>query len=108
MKYLLFSMIFLFFLGCEKKEIPLLNHPGAQIYHGQMRVDVRCYRCHGTIGEGSSRAPSLIKEGKTIPHASFIKTVTEGRNQMPGFASVLSEKEVASIIDWLEKIPRNK
>ena len=98
-------MIFLFLVGCETKKIPLESHPGARLYHGKVRVDVRCYRCHGHAGEGSSRAPSLVKEGKTIPHALFLKTVMEGRNQMPSFASVLSETEVTSIIDWLEHLP---
>jgi len=107
MKRLLFSIIFLLFLGCEEKEVPLADHPGAQIYHGKARVDVRCYRCHGPLGEGSSRAPSLIKAGKTIPSPLFIETVMNGRDRMPGFASVLSEKEIESIIDWLQKIHAN-
>ena len=104
MKRVLFLMLFLFFLaGCEKKEIPLGNLPGAQIYHGITRSDVRCFRCHGPIGEGSS-APALVKDGKTIDPALFVKTVLDGRNRMPPFASVLSEVEIKSIIDWLEKV----
>jgi len=107
MKSLFFSIVFLFLLGCEAKEIPLADHPGAQVYHGKVRADVRCYRCHGHTGEGSSRAPSLVKQGKTIPLPLFIKTVMNGRDRMPGFASVLSEKEIASVQDWLEKINTN-
>ncbi len=104
MKRVFFATIFLFFIGCEKKEIPLGNHPGAQIYHGIMRADVRCYRCHGDIGQGGSRAPSLITGGKTIERSLFVKTVLEGRNRMPPFASVLSEQEIEAIADWLEAV----
>ncbi len=102
MKSILFATVFLFLMGCEKKEIPLADHPGAQIYHGILRADVRCYRCHGDVGQGTSRAPSLMTGGKT--HPLFVKTVLEGRNRMPPFASVLSEKDIESISDWLEKV----
>lgn len=104
MKPILFATLLLFFIGCEKKEIPLADHPGAQIYHGIVRADVRCYRCHGDIGTGTSRAPALIAMGKTIERPLFIKTVLNGRNNMPPFSSVLSEAEIESIADWLEKV----
>ena len=98
---LFFSLFFL--LSCEKKPIPLEGHPGAQIFSGLVRSDVRCFRCHGDIGQGTSRAPALVKEGKTIPRDLFVKTVLDGRDQMPPFASVLSEKEIDEIIKWLEE-----
>jgi mono/diheme cytochrome c family protein len=90
-------------MGCQKKEVALPNHPGGQIFHGLKRADVRCYRCHGNRGEGAS-GPPLVQEGKTIPREKFIQTVLDGRNRMPPFRSALTEEEIASIIDWLEKI----
>ncbi len=103
----IFSLIFLIILlgGCEKKTIPLISHPGAQIFHAVKRADVRCYRCHGDRGEGTHRGPSLTHAGKTIPHDLFISTVLDGRNNMPPFRSVLTEDEIRQIIDWLEQIP---
>jgi mono/diheme cytochrome c family protein len=106
MKWVLFAMVFLF-LACEKKEIPLSSHPGAQIYHGVTRMDVRCARCHGDIGEGSSRAPALVTDGHTLPKPEFVKTVLQGRDRMPSFTSVLSDKEIESISDWLEEVHKN-
>jgi mono/diheme cytochrome c family protein len=93
----------LFFLACEKKTIPLGDYPGAQIFHGIVRADVRCYRCHGDIGQGA-RAPALITSGKSIPRDLFVKTVLNGRDKMPPFASVLSEKDIDEIIKWLEAV----
>ena len=93
----------LLLLSCEKQPIPLGDHPGAQIFHGIVRADVRCYRCHGDVGQGA-RAPALVKNGKTIPHDLFVKTVLDGRDRMPPFASVLSEKEIDEIIKWLEAV----
>jgi len=94
----------LFLLSCEKKPIPFGNYPGAQIFSGVVRADVRCYRCHGDIGQGTSRAPALTTNGKTIPRDLFIKTVLNGRDKMPPFDSVLSEKDIDEIIKWLEAV----
>jgi len=99
---LFFSLLFL--LSCEKKPIPLGDHPGAQIFSGIVRADVRCFRCHGDTGQGTSRAPALTKDGKTIPRDLFVKTVLNGRDRMPPFASVISEKEIDEIIAWLEAV----
>jgi hypothetical protein len=46
----------------------------------------------------------LTQGGKTIPREKFIQTVLDGRSRMPPFRSVLTEEEIGSIIDWLEKI----
>jgi mono/diheme cytochrome c family protein len=97
----LFTLLFL--LSCEQKPIPLGNYPGARIFHGIVRADVRCYRCHGDIGQGA-RAPALVTNGKTLPRDLFVKTVLNGRDRMPPFESVLSEKEIEEIIKWLEAV----
>ncbi|MBI3358451.1 MAG: cytochrome c [Nitrospirae bacterium] len=106
MKWGIFSsaLFLLLLLACEKKPIPLGDYPGAQIFNGIVRADVRCYRCHGDIGQGSSRAPALVTNGKTIPRDLFIKTVLNGRDRMPPFESVLSEKDISEIITWLEAV----
>ncbi len=98
---LLFAIVFLF--SCKPKPIPLGDYPGAQIFSGIVRVDVRCYRCHGEIGQGGS-APALVTNGKTMPRDLFVQTVLNGREKMPGFESVLSEKDIDEIIKWLEAV----
>jgi mono/diheme cytochrome c family protein len=103
---LLFSAL-LFLAACEPKKIPLGDQPGAKIFHGIVRSDVRCYRCHGDIGQGSSAMP-LVNNGKTIPRDQFVKTVLNGRNRMPPFASVLSESDIDEIIKWLEAVHKEK
>ena len=100
----LFFLSLVFLLSCEKKPIPLGNTPGAQIFSGIVRADIRCFRCHGDIGQGTSRAPALTTNGKTLSRDLFIKAVLEGRDRMPPFASVLSEKDIDEIIKWLEAV----
>ncbi len=91
--------------GCDGEKIPLADHPGAQIFHGVKRADVRCYRCHGATGQGGHRGPALIRAGETLPRDLFVQTVLDGRGNMPPFRSVLTEEEIVQIIDWLKKIP---
>lgn len=93
---------FFLFAGCEKREFPLPDHPGGQLYNGVKRGDVRCYRCHGDVGAGY-RGPTLVHPGKPIDRQMFVKTVQDGRGNMPAFGSALSENDILQIIDWLEK-----
>jgi len=91
-------------MACARKEILLPQHKGGQIYHGLMRSDVRCYRCHGDAGQGTAGAPALIQNGQVLPADLFIHTVMEGRNRMPPFRSALTEAEAGDIRDWLTEI----
>ena len=90
--------------GCEKKTIPLSTHVGGQIFHGIMRSDVRCYRCHGDLGGGGPSAPPLVSNGKAIDRDLFVQTVLNGRRRMPSFQSALTEEEILTIVDWLEQV----
>ena len=89
--------------GCAKKDFPLPDHPGGRLFNGAARGDIRCYRCHGDVGKGSSRAPTLVHPGQPIDKEMFVKTVLNGRGRMPSFGSALAESDVLQIIDWLEK-----
>ncbi len=97
-------MIFLYQSGCVKGDFPMPTHPGGKIYNGVKRRDVRCFHCHGLRGGGTSLGPSLIQSGKTIPPRKFVSAVVHGRSGMPSFKSVLTEKEILLIADWLEKV----
>jgi len=98
------AFFFLLVGGCQKKDIPLPTHVGGQIFHGITRSDVRCYRCHGDRGEGGMSAPPLVSAGKAIDRDRFVQTVLNGRRRMPSFQSALTEEEILTMIDWLEKV----
>lgn len=103
-KCLLLVIAFLFQAGCVKGDFPMPTHPGGKIYNGVKRRDVRCFHCHGQRGEGTSQGPALVQSGKTIPPRDFVRAVNFGRGGMPSFKSVLAEKEILLIADWLEKV----
>lgn len=103
-KTLLLALAFLFQAGCSKADFPMPTHPGGKIYNGIKRRDVRCFHCHGLRGEGTSQAPALLQSGKTLSPEEFLSAVVNGRGGMPAFKSVLSEKDILLIADWLEKV----
>lgn len=103
-KTLPLALAFLFYAACSKGDFPIPTHPGGKIYNGVKRRDVRCFHCHGLRGLGTSQGPSLLLSGKTIPPREFVSAVAHGRSGMPSFKSVLSEKEILLIADWLEKV----
>ena len=92
-------------LGCEKKETLLPEHRGGQIYQGKVRMDIKCYGCHGWMGEGSMHAPALADNGRTIPYFEFYSAVTYGRGGgMPAYERMLGEKDIRLMIDWLQQV----
>ncbi|HIE64984.1 MAG: cytochrome c [Nitrospira sp.] len=102
---LLVLILFLSTMGCSKKDIPLPDHPGGQLFSGLLKPAIRCFRCHGTQGEGTSRAPALVKSGKTISVEKFTETVLKGKDRMPRFEGAITEEEIGQIMDWLQKVP---
>ena len=102
---LLVFMLSFSLIGCAKKDIPLPDHPGGQLYSGLKRGDIRCSKFHGSQGEGKSRAPALVVQGEAIDAEKFTTTVLKGRGRMPRFEGTLTKEEIAQIIDWLEKVP---
>ncbi len=104
--YLVCLLVVFVTLGCKTKDIPLPEHPGSKIYHGIWRYDVKCYGCHGWIGEGSMHAPALMQPGLAISRREFVSAVLYGRTKMPAYQNVINEEDILQIIDWIEKIPR--
>lgn len=96
---------FLFVLyGCHKEENPFPNHVGGKIFQGQKNVNVRCTGCHGALGGGGMRAPSLISAVKNLTLDQFVATVRNGKGKMPAYGGVLKEEDILQIVDWLQKL----
>ncbi len=68
-------------------------------------MNVKCTGCHGTLGGGGMRGPSLTKAVKNMTPDQFVATVTDGRGDMPAFDGMLKEKEILQVVDWLQKLP---
>lgn len=102
----LLGTLLLFLSGCEKKENPFPDHVGGQIFQGLKKVNVNCADCHGSLGGGGMRAPSLTESVKKLSPEQFVTIVTNGGSgTMPAFEKVLEEEEILQIVDWLTKLP---
>lgn len=57
-----------------------------------------CAACHGVAGHGGS-GPDLRREVPEQSDAELARIITEGEDEMPGFA--LSDADLADLIAWL-------
>ena len=85
----------------------------AQLTRGRMLYAQSCASCHGSAGEGSSRAPAVIGEG-TLPQnppagarlrrVQFQSAMDLGmfiKDNMPVGGTHLPPSDVASVLAWL-------
>lgn len=75
--------------------------PNSQLFvAGKALFDNNCAVCHGNDGTaGIAGAANLqLSRGTT---ATFVKTISEGRNGMPGFKTRLNEKEIKAVANYV-------
>ena len=71
------------------------SSPGAQIYSAS------CARCHGADGGGGIGPALAGVVTESFPDVDDqIALVSGGIGTMPGFANVLSEKEIRQVVDY--------
>jgi mono/diheme cytochrome c family protein len=98
--------------------VTVLAADGATVFKEQ-----KCYKCHGTEGQGNEDSGPKIKGGKFImetPDTEIVNTIKNGRkgadkkykddnNQpkfkknMPPFAEKLSDEEINAVIQFLKQ-----
>lgn len=59
-----------------------------------------CAACHGAGLEGGS-GPNLVTSELGHPDADFVKAITEGEGEMPGFGGDLTTSEIQSLVDFV-------
>jgi mono/diheme cytochrome c family protein len=72
--------------------------PGEQIYRNV------CQGCHMPDGRGARGAgtyPALVQNARLASWQYAAITVLNGRNAMPSFAPMLSDTEVADVVNYL-------
>jgi len=74
----------------------------AQLAAGQTVFEASCAGCHGTDGMGSQTGRSLIGIAQSEPDRSVhIGSVTNGKGNMPAFATRLSEDEIDAAVSYV-------
>lgn len=65
--------------------------------------DKGCAHCHGSHGEGTRKAPTLvnIRKNKVWTPAKITEQIMNGGQKMPPFSDSLSDAETAQIVVFL-------
>ena len=65
-----------------------------------------CLECHGKDGKGSRNGANLINKIKKVPNFQFFISVSQWKEQMPGWAKnrEFSEEELVDITHYLKKL----
>ena len=67
-------------------------------------MQVGCYQCHGTVGQGGLAGPRLAPDA--WPVEALLPFLRNGTRLMPAYpASILADAEIAAIQVYLASIP---
>jgi mono/diheme cytochrome c family protein len=70
-----------------------------------------CWMCHGKLGKGdgpaagalSTPSPAVVGVLKGKEYNAALRTIMDGRGDMPAFAEVFPREDAKRILKWLEK-----
>jgi len=65
--------------------------------------DKGCAYCHGAMGVGGKKAPSLtnLRTDKAWPPAKITTQILNGGQKMPPFGDSLTDEQIAQLVAWL-------
>ncbi len=80
--------------------------PAADVMKGGQLYSVHCAACHGRNGMSVvPNAPSFGRGERMMqPDMVLLTSVRSGRNAMPGFLGMLSDREILDIIAYLRTL----
>ncbi len=95
---ILLSTVFYPLVGHAASENKSDEEKGAILFR-----DKGCAYCHGTAGEGTKKAPSLvdIRKNKAWPPDKITDQILNGGEKMPPFRESLSDEEIAQLVAYL-------
>ena len=101
----LYVSIFCSLMACQGRD-PTPRGRGARIFQRT------CAGCHGQDGRGTDR-PGLTKPARDLTKAEFQAQITNqqlrqsiriGKGQMPGFAGLMAEDDIADVIVFIRTL----
>lgn len=72
---------------------------------GRLAFATHCASCHDASATGGSSGTNLVDRPVLLQPERFREVVTQGRNKMPGFASVLNRQNEDDLREWLASLP---
>jgi ubiquinol-cytochrome c reductase cytochrome c subunit len=102
-----FRLVLLLALCGGAVSMPAAVAAGAQPAPAEGRrlfMQVGCYQCHGTVGQGGAAGPRLAPDA--WPLEALLPFLRNGTRLMPAYpASILPDAEIAAIQVYLASIP---
>ncbi len=78
----------------------------ADIYKGQRLYNAYCVICHGATGE--STMPGTLnlnrRENMLKPDLTLLASIRAGRNAMPAFQGILSDRDIMDVIAYVRTL----
>ena len=78
-----------------------LDAPGALLFNGYTKPEVKCFECHNGDGTGSGRGPNLAKHVPKLSDDAIVHAIDEGPGLMPSFKDQLTAAEKRELVAWL-------
>jgi mono/diheme cytochrome c family protein len=85
-------------LAQKPAKAPPAPHPGAEVYQNICQA---CHMANAGGGEGAGKIPALAKNGALEAAAYPILVVTGGKGAMPWFRGLLTDQQIADVINYV-------
>jgi mono/diheme cytochrome c family protein len=95
----IFLASFLLIASCSKTTAPTAEKAAPAVASGAEIFAKSCQRCHGAEGIKDSRTPNL--QTIALDKAGLVKSITNGKNNMPAFGEKLSAAEISAVADLI-------
>lgn len=85
--------------------LPPASH-GADVFKGETLYRTYCESCHGSAGRGVMPGTPNFASGQALMQSdlSLFRSITDGKQVMPGFQGVLSQYEILDVIAFLRTL----
>jgi len=108
-------MLLAFVTGCGKDRSQLSDAElglNAQQSRGRRVYNMHCISCHPAYSSHGNKGPGLkdlykkeyLPSGLTATDEHVTLGILNGRNMMPGFGSVLEQRDLADVIAYLRTL----
>jgi mono/diheme cytochrome c family protein len=78
-----------------------LDAPGALLFNGYTKPNVKCFECHNGDGTGSGRGPNLAERVPKLTDEAIVHAIDDGPGLMPSFKDELTAAEKRDLVLWL-------
>lgn len=80
---------------------PAQAHTSAKKRGAALFASSGCGHCHGEMGEGTAKGPSLQNLRKNMKADAVAKQIKDGGKTMPPFGDALSDQQIQDLVKFL-------